>query len=67
MMMQYRRAPRVYCRSVPEWQRLLASMGFQVEATPMSAGTPFANMMLIAHAQKQARQARSLTDSLTTQ
>lgn len=67
MMMQYRRVPRVYCRPVPEWQRLLASIGFQVEATPMSAGTPFANMMLIAHAQKKARQALSLTDSLTTQ
>ena len=67
MATQYRRAPRVYCRSVPEWQRMLASMGFQVEAIPMSAGTPFANTMLIARAPKKTRQAHGLTDSLITQ
>ena len=67
MATHYRRAPRVYCRSVPEWQRLLASMGFHAEATPMSAGTPFANTMLIAHTHKTARQPHRLTDSLTTQ
>ncbi|MBS0419080.1 MAG: class I SAM-dependent methyltransferase [Proteobacteria bacterium] len=66
MAMQYRRAPRVYCRSVPEWQRLLASLGFQVEATPMSAGTPFANTMLVAHAHPTVRQPHSLMDSLIT-
>jgi hypothetical protein len=67
MVTQYRRAPRVYYRSVPEWQRLLASIGFQVATTPMCAGTPFANTMLIAHAHKKAWQPRSLTDPLTTQ
>jgi len=67
MMLQYRRMPRVYCRCASEWQRLLASIGFQVEATAMSAGTPFANMMLIAHARKNAGQARGLMESLTTQ
>jgi SAM-dependent methyltransferase len=66
MAVQYRRAPKVYCRSVPEWQRLLASLGFQVEATPMSAGTPFANTMLLAHAHKRARKPHSLMDSLIT-
>lgn len=67
MATYYRRAPRVYCRSLPEWQRLLASLGFQVETTPMSAGTPFANTMLIAYAHKNARQPHSLLDSVTTQ
>ncbi len=37
-------------RSVPEWRSLLAEMGFDSEALPMSAGTPFANVLLIAHA-----------------
>jgi SAM-dependent methyltransferase len=38
----------VYCRSVPEWQELLALTGFDSEALPVSAGTPFANVLLIA-------------------
>ncbi len=30
-----------------EWVPLLESKGFLVRATPMSAGTPFANVMLV--------------------
>ncbi|MCX8005106.1 MAG: class I SAM-dependent methyltransferase [Burkholderiaceae bacterium] len=38
---------RFYCRSVPQWQALLQEVGFSVRAQPMSAGTPFANALLI--------------------
>jgi SAM-dependent methyltransferase len=67
MLTHYRRTPRMYWRPVPEWQRLLTSMGFRSEALPMSAGTPFANILLIAWPHKKARQPRPLTDSLIAQ
>jgi SAM-dependent methyltransferase len=38
-----------HCRSVQEWRQLLGECGFDSEATPMSHGTPFANVLLIAH------------------
>jgi 2-polyprenyl-3-methyl-5-hydroxy-6-metoxy-1,4-benzoquinol methylase len=38
--------PRFHCRAVAEWHALLAQRGFRVEAEPMSAGTPFANVLL---------------------
>jgi SAM-dependent methyltransferase len=37
-------------RGVSEWQTLLRKCGFDSEAQPMSQGTPFANVLLIAHA-----------------
>jgi SAM-dependent methyltransferase len=37
-------------RSLGEWQILLRQCGFDSEAQPMSQGTPFANVLLIAHA-----------------
>ena len=37
-------------RSVGEWQVVLAECGFDSVAQPMSQGTPFANVLLIAHA-----------------
>jgi SAM-dependent methyltransferase len=39
----------LYCRPVAAWLTLLHEIGFETEAVPMSAGTPFANVMLIAH------------------
>jgi SAM-dependent methyltransferase len=39
-----------HCRSVAEWLMLLRECGFDSEAKPMSQGTPFANVLLIAHA-----------------
>ncbi len=42
------RQPRLYCRPVGSWTRLLGELGFRVEARPMSRGTPFANVLLIA-------------------
>jgi SAM-dependent methyltransferase len=39
-----------YCRSVTEWRELLSECGFESAATPMSDGTPFANVLLVARA-----------------
>ena len=39
-----------YCRSVPEWLALLRECGFEARTMPMSQGTPFANVLLLAHA-----------------
>jgi cyclopropane fatty-acyl-phospholipid synthase-like methyltransferase len=39
-----------HCRSVAQWRALLQECGFDSEAKPMSQGTPFANVLLIAHA-----------------
>lgn len=39
-----------YCRSVAQWRLVLRECGFDSEAMPMSRGTPFANVLLIAHA-----------------
>jgi SAM-dependent methyltransferase len=66
MATHYRRRPRMFCRSVPEWQRLLTAMGFRNETLPMSAGTPFANTLLIARPHPEPRPSRNLTDSLIT-
>lgn len=42
------RLPTLHCRSVREWCGRLEAMGFAVEVQPMSKGTPFANVLLIA-------------------
>jgi SAM-dependent methyltransferase len=39
---------RYHCRPVAEWKGLLESLGFRVEAAPMSEGTAFANVLLVA-------------------
>jgi hypothetical protein len=44
------RLTRLHCRPLEEWKRVLASLGFTVQSQPMSEGTPFANVMLVAHA-----------------
>lgn len=41
---------QLYCRALVDWQRLLDESHFYTEAIPMSAGTPFANVLLIARA-----------------
>ncbi len=41
---------RTHCRSVAQWRELLEGCGFDSRAVPMSQGTPFANVLLIAHA-----------------
>jgi cyclopropane fatty-acyl-phospholipid synthase-like methyltransferase len=41
--------PTLHCRSIAQWHALLQECGFESQAVPMSQGTPFANVMLIAH------------------
>ena len=40
---------RLYCKPLADWISQLQRLGFQVEAKPMSQGTPFANVLLLAH------------------
>ena len=42
------RLTRLYCRTLSEWQEALRALGFEVQVQPMSEGTPFANIMLVA-------------------
>ena len=42
------RLTRLYCRTLGEWQEALRALGFEVQVQPMSEGTPFANVMLVA-------------------
>ena len=39
---------RLYCRPLDDWCALLRAHGFAVRTQAMSAGTPFANVLLIA-------------------
>ena len=47
-------ATRFHCRSVAQWRRDLEGLGFAVQATPMSQGTPFANVLLVARLSSRA-------------
>jgi len=42
------RLPQLACRPAREWRALLERLGFATDTLPMSAGTPFANVLLIA-------------------
>lgn len=42
------RLSRFTCRSMAQWCDALSASGFRVEAMPMSRGTPFANVLLVA-------------------
>jgi hypothetical protein len=44
------RVPPTWGRSVAQWTELLQGLGFAVQAVPMSRGTPFANVLLVADA-----------------
>jgi SAM-dependent methyltransferase len=48
MRLRGHRLARLYCKPVARWRRELEVLGFGVEARPMSAGTPFANVLLVA-------------------
>jgi len=39
---------RLYCRTVSDWRALLAETGFESQIMPMSAGTPFANVLIVS-------------------
>jgi hypothetical protein len=40
----------LYTRSLREWLALLGRCGFETDTLPLQAGTPFANVMLLARA-----------------
>ena len=42
------RSGRLWCRPLADWVSALEARGFAVQAIPMSAGTPFANVMLVS-------------------
>jgi SAM-dependent methyltransferase len=48
MALRGHRLERLYTKPLAVWKKQLAEMGFCVEAIPMSAGTPFANVLLVA-------------------
>lgn len=41
---------RLHCRPAAEWIRLLEALGLSVQRRPQRAGTPFANVLLVARA-----------------
>jgi SAM-dependent methyltransferase len=50
MLMRGHGRVRLHCRSVSQWHVLLRECGFDSAVLPMSHGTPFANVLLIARA-----------------
>lgn len=64
LLTRYHRAPRVYCRPMRDWLSMLAAAGFHCEALPMSAGTPFANVLLIARPRKRVSATQFMKKSL---
>ncbi|NEX20396.1 class I SAM-dependent methyltransferase [Thiorhodococcus mannitoliphagus] len=40
---------RLHCRTLADWRAELSVIGFAAKPMPMSAGTPFANHLLVAH------------------
>lgn len=50
MVLRGHPASSQHCRSVAQWRGLLRECGFDSQVRPMSRGTPFANVLLIAHA-----------------
>ena len=50
MLFRGHTAVTTHCRSAKQWRELLRECGFEVQASPMSQGTRFANVLLIGHA-----------------
>ena len=48
MALRGHRLGRFHTKPLAEWEQQLAGLGFTVESIPMSAGTPFANVLLVA-------------------
>jgi SAM-dependent methyltransferase len=42
------KSSRLYCRTLAEWSGVLKKIGFDVETKPMSEGTPFSNVLVLA-------------------
>lgn len=43
-----------FCRTLPAWKSQLETLGFEVLSQPMSQGTPFANVLLVARVKESA-------------
>ncbi len=54
MRLRGHRLERFWCRPLEAWLSLLASLGFASEPRPMSKGTPFANVLLVARLSARA-------------
>lgn len=54
-MVRGHRVPPTWGRTVAEWAALLQRLGFAVQPVPMSEGTPFANVLLVAELGRTAR------------
>jgi cyclopropane fatty-acyl-phospholipid synthase-like methyltransferase len=50
MLMRGHARLNTHCRTVTQWQELLHECGFEARPMPMSEGTPFANVLMLAHA-----------------
>ena len=50
MLLRGHSSVAMHCRSAAQWRQLLLECGFEVQATPMSEGTRFANVLLIGYA-----------------
>jgi SAM-dependent methyltransferase len=48
MALRGHRIGRLHCKPLAAWIPQLEALGFAVSAVPMSAGTPFANVLLVA-------------------
>ncbi|MGD9942716.1 MAG: trans-aconitate 2-methyltransferase [Burkholderiaceae bacterium] len=57
------RLGRLYCRSLADWRAALQRHGFQVRTQALSAGTPFANVLLIAERPAGAAAAEATPES----
>jgi hypothetical protein len=47
-LLRRRRWIRLECRPLRVWEQLLGACGFRTHALPMSAGSPFVNVLLRA-------------------
>ena len=45
----------MFCRTLAQWKQQLESLGFEVQTHPMSRGTPFANVLLIARVPTESK------------
>jgi len=43
----------LHCRELVQWRALLVELGFDCEATPLSQGTPFANVLLTCRLRRE--------------
>ncbi len=50
MLLRGHSSVATHCRSAAQWRELLHKCGFEVQVTPMSEGTRFANVLLIGQA-----------------